>query len=160
MLITAVDVVNDISDRRQLGAMMEKAEETLGQRTEMTLADAGYHSGNNLQECALRGQRVVMPESQDRALQSRITKTVHLRRGERQLPLPRGPVAALHSHQVHSQHSNAALPGIRGRVPGLPGLRGLYERQASWACPGDRFPRRCVASTPGLDVHRRSQGCV
>ena len=70
MLITAVDVVNDISDRRQLGAMMEKAEETLGQRTEMTLADAGYHSGNNLQECALRGQRVVMPESQDRALQS------------------------------------------------------------------------------------------
>ena len=70
MLITAVDVVNDISDRGQLGAMMEKAEETLGQRTEKTLADAGYHSGNNLQECALRGQRVVMPESQDRAPQS------------------------------------------------------------------------------------------
>ncbi len=34
----------------------------------MTLADAGYHSGSNLQECALRDQQVVMPESQSRTL--------------------------------------------------------------------------------------------
>ena len=70
MLITAVAVVDDTSDRSQLGPMMEKAEETLGLRAEMTLADAGYHSGSNLEECARRGQQVVMPESQDRALES------------------------------------------------------------------------------------------
>ena len=70
MLITAVDVVDDPSDRSQLGAMMGKAEETLGLRAEMTLADAGYHSGSSLEECAQRGQQVAMPESQGRALES------------------------------------------------------------------------------------------
>ena len=70
MLITAVDVVDEPSDRPQLGPMMDKAQETLGHRVEMTLADAGYHSGSNLEECARRGQQVAMPESQDRALQN------------------------------------------------------------------------------------------
>ena len=70
MLVTAVDVVDDPSDRLQLGGMMEKAEETLGQRAETTLADAGYHSGSSLEECDERGQRVAMPESQERALES------------------------------------------------------------------------------------------
>ena len=48
--------------------MLQKAEETTGVRSEMTLADAGYHSGSNLKECALRDQQVVMPETQRRAL--------------------------------------------------------------------------------------------
>ena len=42
----------------------------MGQRAETTLADAGYHSGISLEECDERGQRVAMPESQDRALES------------------------------------------------------------------------------------------
>ena len=70
MLITAVDVVDDASDRPQLGPMMDKAEETMGVRAEMTLADAGYHSGSNVEECARTGRQVAMPESQDRALES------------------------------------------------------------------------------------------
>ena len=70
MLITAADVVDEPSDRPQLGPMMDKAEETLGHRAEVTLADAGYHSGSNLEQCATRGRRVVMPESQNRALES------------------------------------------------------------------------------------------
>ena len=70
MLVTAVDVVDEPSDRSQLGKMMGKAEETLGQRAETTLADAGYHSGSSLEECAQRGQSVAMPESQDRVLES------------------------------------------------------------------------------------------
>ncbi len=70
MLITAAEVVADTTDQSQLGPMMEQAEETSGHRSETTLADAGYHSGSNLQECARRGQQVIMPESQDRALES------------------------------------------------------------------------------------------
>ena len=70
MLVTAVDVVYEPSDRSQLGKMMGKAEETLGLRAERTLADAGYHSGSSLEECAQRGQSVAMPESQDRVLES------------------------------------------------------------------------------------------
>ncbi len=70
MLITAADVVDDTTDQAQLGPMLEKAEETAGVRAETTLADAGYHSGSNLEECGRRGQQVVMPEAQDRALES------------------------------------------------------------------------------------------
>ncbi len=66
MLITAADVVDDTTDQAQLGPMLEKGEET----AETTLADAGCHSGSNPEECGRRGQRVVMPESQDRALES------------------------------------------------------------------------------------------
>ena len=70
MLITAADAVAETTDQSQLVPMMEQAEETTGARVETTLADAGYHSGSNLEECARRGQQVVMPESQDRALES------------------------------------------------------------------------------------------
>ena len=70
MLITAADVAAETTDQSQLTPMMEQAEETSGHRAETTLADAGYHSGSNLEECARRGQQVVMPESQERALES------------------------------------------------------------------------------------------
>ncbi len=58
MLITAADP----ADQPQPGPMLEKAE--------TALADAGCHSGSHLEECGRRGQQVVMPESQDRALES------------------------------------------------------------------------------------------
>ena len=70
MLITAAGVTDDTTDQAQLGPMMDKAEEMAGVRAETTLADAGYHSGSNLEECDRRGQQVVMPESQERALES------------------------------------------------------------------------------------------
>ena len=161
MLVTAVDVVDEPSDRSQLGKMMGKAEETLGQRAETTLADAGYHSGSSLEECAPKkpiggDARVPGPGSGESLSQG----PLRLRRGRGQLPLPRGTTTALHPHQAHSQHNDAALPGIRGHVPGLSGLRGLHHGQASWARPGDRLPRRFVASSPGLDAHRRSQTSI
>ena len=68
MLITAVEVTDDPDDHSQLVPMLRAAEETTKLRSEMTLADAGYHSGSNLQQCGLREQQVVMPEAQDRAL--------------------------------------------------------------------------------------------
>ena len=70
MLITASGVTDDTTDQAQLGPMLEKAEETSGVKAETTLADAGYHSGSNLEECDRRGQQVAMPESQERALES------------------------------------------------------------------------------------------
>ena len=66
MLITAVDVVDEAHDRARLIPMPEQAGETTGIKAPMTLADAGYHSGPNLEECAGRGQTVAMPESTQR----------------------------------------------------------------------------------------------
>ncbi len=54
--------MDDPADQPQPGPMLEKAE--------TALAYAGFHSGSNLEECARKGQRVVMPEAQGRALES------------------------------------------------------------------------------------------
>jgi transposase len=67
-LITAAEVSQQPDDHDELLRMLEAAEENLGQQVESTLADAGYHSGENLSACEERGQTVVMPEAQARAL--------------------------------------------------------------------------------------------
>lgn len=63
-LVIAADVVQDQGDKAQLKPMLEQAEEISGRRPEILLADAGYHSGQNLEACAEMGQVVVMPEPQ------------------------------------------------------------------------------------------------
>ena len=68
LLITAADVVIKTTDTEQLMPMLKEAEENTGKRADISLADAGYHSGTNLQACELREQVVLMPESQYRAL--------------------------------------------------------------------------------------------
>ena len=74
MVITAAEVVTAPNDFGQLEPMMERAEEATEVRSAMTLADAGYHSGRNVETYEERGQRVAMPESQDRALRGRYHK--------------------------------------------------------------------------------------
>ena len=68
MLVTAVDVVDEVNDNALLVPMMEQAGETTGTKSQMTLADAGYFAASHLAECDLRGQQVVMPEARQRFL--------------------------------------------------------------------------------------------
>ena len=68
MFITAVDMADDSRDETQLVPMLEQAEETTGTKSEMTLADAAYHSGKGLEECARRGQSVAIPETRQQLL--------------------------------------------------------------------------------------------
>jgi hypothetical protein len=68
LFITAADVVNDPGDHGQLVPMVEQAMDMTGEQAVVTLADAGYHSGANLEACAEREQQVVMPESSEAAL--------------------------------------------------------------------------------------------
>jgi transposase len=63
LLITAVDLVQDPEDHGQLLPMLEQAAEVTGHQADLTLADAGYHSGANLAGCEARGQIVLMPEA-------------------------------------------------------------------------------------------------
>ena len=67
-IITAVDTVQDSDDHSQLIPMMVQAEENTAKKADMTLSDAGYHSGANLAGCSEREQAIAMPESQERAL--------------------------------------------------------------------------------------------
>ena len=68
MLVTAVDVVDEPNDYYRLAPMVIQAEETTGTKAPMTLADAGYFTGSHLEECARRGQRVVVPDPQQKLL--------------------------------------------------------------------------------------------
>ncbi len=68
VLITAVDTVQDAEDHHQLVNMLEQAEDTTGKKADITLADAGYHSGANLADCEQRKQLVAIPESQEHRL--------------------------------------------------------------------------------------------
>ena len=61
-LITAAAVTTEPNDQGQLAPMIQSARETIGQ-VAATVADAGYHSGPNLEACAALGQRIVMPEA-------------------------------------------------------------------------------------------------
>ena len=62
MLITAADVSANPDDHAQPVPMLEEAEEVTGVRAQLTLADAGYHSGKNLKDCARDGRAVLMPD--------------------------------------------------------------------------------------------------
>lgn len=68
MFITAVSAVQDTDDHHQLVNMVEQAEEITGRRADITVADAGYHSGVNLAACAKRDQRVAISEPQENRL--------------------------------------------------------------------------------------------
>jgi transposase len=75
LLITAADVTTDAADTHQLLPLLEQAQDNTGQQAELTLADAGYHSGPNVSDCAQMGQAVAMPESQEKALAEPYHKT-------------------------------------------------------------------------------------
>ena len=62
MLITAAEVCANPDDHAQLVPMLEQAEEITGSQAQLTLADAGYHSGNNLKACARDGRPVLIPD--------------------------------------------------------------------------------------------------
>jgi transposase len=70
MIITAVETVKDPVDFAQLTPMLDQAKENTTKTADITLVDAGYHSGSNLADCVQREQKIAMPESQDSALQN------------------------------------------------------------------------------------------
>lgn len=68
-IITAVEVIAEQNDVGELIPMMEQSEENTGKRAEVSLADANFHSGPNLEACAQRQQVVVMSEPHQKDLE-------------------------------------------------------------------------------------------
>lgn len=65
-LIVAGEVIVDETDNNALAGMIEQARENAGQAAEQTVADAGYHSGAQLQTAEERGYAVVVAEQRDK----------------------------------------------------------------------------------------------
>ena len=141
-MITAAEVVTDPNDFGQLEPMMERAEEATEVRSAMTLADAGYHSGRNVETYEERGQRVAMPESQDRALRGRYHKDRFIYDAERDSYLcPEGRRLRFTRTKRTRGTLMKLYRGSGSVLPCLPRLRCVYQRWATWARPGDRSPR-------------------
>jgi transposase len=68
VLITAEEVVMDANDTQQLIPVIEQARENSGEKALVSLADAGYHSGENLAKCEELKQSVVMPEGESKKI--------------------------------------------------------------------------------------------
>ena len=66
-MITAADVSADADDHPHLAPMLAAAQANIDdERDVVTVADAGYHSGANLAQCAADGHTVLMPETHTR----------------------------------------------------------------------------------------------
>jgi hypothetical protein len=63
-IITAADMTPRVNDAHELLPMMQQAAENSGDAADVTLADAGYHSGANVGACADQGRTVVIPDQQ------------------------------------------------------------------------------------------------
>lgn len=63
LFITAAEVSTSPADQDQLHSMITQAAENTGEDAEVTLADGGYHSGENVARCTEEGRTVLMPES-------------------------------------------------------------------------------------------------
>jgi transposase len=61
-LIVATDVVSEETDHQQLVPMLDQVRENVGQVAEETVADAGYHTGEQLQQAEGRQYEVVVAE--------------------------------------------------------------------------------------------------
>lgn len=67
-IITAIDVTPDQNDNGQLIPMMEQSQENTGRPADVSLADAGFHSGSNLRDAARRPEVMVMSEPHEKDL--------------------------------------------------------------------------------------------
>ena len=158
MLITAADVVDKSYDNGMLVPMMEKAEEATGTKVPMTLADSGYFAGSELEECAQRGQKVVVPEvhqktvdhpyHKDRFIYDETTDTY---------TWPTRAVPALRPTPIRQQGMESSIPVTKSRLPEVSGQKNVYLGWPEGSEDSHRTSRLSSASPPGMDVHRRSQ---
>ena len=137
MLVTAVDVVDEVNDNALLTPMMEQAEETTGTKSQMTLADAGYFAASHLAECDRRGQQVVVPEARERFLKDPYHKDRFTYDGDSDtFRCPQGQTLAF----VRMQHVN----GVPLRCTGL---QALHARLVQPSVPVPK-PRRLGEAWP------------
>lgn len=167
-LITAADVTDAPDDYGQLVPMMEQAEELTGERAELTLADGGYHSGENLAACDQRGRIILMPEGQTKAMRrpyfkdhfehDAISDTYRCPQGQQLI------FRGLRKHKAALMRTYRATGHICRACPafGICTKDGRYGR-ALWIGPHDdllRRHRQFMATEPAKVVYRRRKGLV
>ena len=150
MLITAADVDTNASDYGQLVPMVEQAEDVLGERVKITLADGGYHTAANLQAGAQRSQTFVMPERYHKGVQGPYFKDKFIY----------DPTT---DSYTCPQGQKLTFRGIRNKNGKIPGPIRLYRasRTVCRTCPAygvctkDKHSGRALWIGPSDDLLRR-----
>jgi hypothetical protein len=148
-IIVAQDVVPDANDQKQLVPMMKKAEETVGRKADVTVADSGYHTGSAIAEAEKAAFSVLVNEPRspkredgDFDLSNRQFKYDE---AANTCQCPTGPMLDLeYDKQINKQglpvkvfrchHKECPLAKVcsqdkRGRVIEIAGHRSAVERQ-------------------------------
>jgi transposase len=73
-LMVAADVIVEGNDNHVLVPMIDEVQDNVGQPAEETVADAGYYSGEQLQQAEQRGYGVLVNEARDGAEQNETSK--------------------------------------------------------------------------------------
>ena len=158
MFITAVDMADNSRDEKQLVPMLEQAEETTGTKSEITLADAAYHSGKGLEECARRGQSVAMPETTS---QRSLGEPYHKDRfiydeQSDSLRCPQGQRLEFLRIQRWNGVPWRLYRAAEGVCQTCPAFGVCTKSEEFGRSVTDRTLRRCAAPSSCLDVYRRS----
>jgi len=167
MLLTAVAVVSDPSDRHQLLPLLEQAEATTGTQAAITLADAGYHSGANLAACAERGQQVVIPEPRPHGDYTYQKDQFHYDADRDTFRCPQGQTLTFRGHKRHRKGPPVRQYGAPGRVCRACPAFGVCTQNSRGrtieVMPFDaalRAHRRWMTTAPARSLYRRRQGLV
>ena len=152
MLITAADVVDEVNDLARLTPMVEQAEEVTGVRVPTTLADGGYFAGRRLEECAQRGQQVVMPDPKQQSIKQDPYPKDRFTYDEDNdcYYWPRGQTL----HFVRNKRNRGEpvrLPGLSVSLPGVSSLRSLHKGPPQGTWLGTGALRCSIATASCLD---------
>ena len=150
MLVTAADLVDEPHEHGQLIPMMKQAEEITGTKAAMTLADSGYFAGSALEECARRGQQVVVPEKRERHLEDPYHKDrfVHDEATDTYM-CPQGQTLPLLPYAIRQPGLEPCIPYVRSYLPAVPRFRHVYHGGSGGPHHGHRPPRHGAAPATG-----------
>ncbi len=163
MFVTAADVVDEPNDSAQLVPMLEQSEETTGARAQVTLADAGYHSGSALDECARRDRKLVMPESsrrraqhhpyhKDRFIYDQCNDSYLCPHGQTLTPV--GSIRSPNGTPRRVYRASAAT------CQACPAFGVCTNDLIEWTSAEGRVSRRSLAPPSHLDVHPRGTAVI
>jgi transposase len=144
LLMTGAEVFTNPDDHEQLIPMLEQAEDATGAKAGLTLADAGYYSGTNLEACDQARLLAVIPENRPKAAERPYHKDCFsYDEADDSYTCP------LHGGQ---KDRCASLPGLGRSLPRLSRLRCVYQEPDPGPRPGSGTPRHGLAESSEMDV--------
>ncbi len=154
LVIVATDVTQQTNDFRQLIPLLEQAETNLGQPVARIVADAGYHSFENLDHCAVQGVDAYIPLTKETTMQRQQDP-----KSQRFDPDSSTPFAK-HDFAYDADTDTFQCPAGAHLRPSSRPHRGAKKSRTPYYSPQDQcqsceFAPRCITSKRGYRIVTR-----